>query len=86
MRQAAVRKLLEWVPMISAYRMYSLLIVIIHAAWERYYMIWQLEPICVTSNRVQRNASLVSTNYFPALVTVREHEIEFIYGTQRNTK
>jgi len=86
MRQSAVRKLLEWFPMISAYRMYSLLIAIIHAAWERYYMIWQLEPICVTSNKVRRIASLVRTNYIVALVTVREQAIEFIYGTKRKTK
>jgi hypothetical protein len=86
MRQAAVRKLLEWVPMISAYRMCSLLIVIIHAAWERYYMICLLEPICVTSNRVQRIAFLVGTNYLAALVTVRENAIEFTYGTERKTK
>jgi hypothetical protein len=84
MRRVAIRKLLEWVPMISAYRMYSLLTVLIHAAWERYYMIWQLEPICITSKRVRRIASLVRTNYFAALVTVREHAIEFICWKQRN--
>jgi len=86
MRQDAVRKLLEWDPMISAYRMYSLLIAIIHAAWELYYMIWQLEPICFASDRVRRIASLVRTNYFSAVVTVREQAIEFICGTKRKTK
>lgn len=59
---------------------------IIQAAWERYYMIWRLEPICVTSNRVRRIASIVGTNYFAALVTAREHAIEFIYGIKRKTK